>query len=133
MGRNIMKARHVAASSALIGIALGAVAIQGLHAQAKPPAYVVVAIQSITDAAGLRTVAEKAAPGALAAAGGRYLIRTNDVTGFNGTPPKRFVVIAFDSVERAQAWRDSPAQKEIEAIRLKSTESVSFMVEGTAN
>ena len=128
-----MKTRHVAALSTLTGIALGALAIQGLHAQAKPPAYVVVAIQSIIDPAGLKAVAEKAAPGALAAAGGHYVIRTNEVTGFNGTPPRRFVVIAFDSVEKAQAWRDSPAQKEIEAIRLKSTESVSFMVEGVAN
>jgi uncharacterized protein (DUF1330 family) len=128
-----MRTRHVVALSMLAGIVLGAVAIQGLHAQTKPPAYVVIAIRNITDPDGLKAVMEKTAPGALAAAGGRYVIRTSDITSLNGTPPKRFVVIAFDSVEKAQAWHDSATQKEIDALRVKSTDSLSFMVEGMAN
>jgi uncharacterized protein (DUF1330 family) len=31
------------------------------------------------------------------------------MAGLDGTPPKRFVVIAFDSVEKAKAWDSSPA------------------------
>jgi hypothetical protein len=82
-----MRTCHVVALSMLAGIVLGAVAIQGLHAQTKPPAYVVIAIRNVTDPDGLKAVMEKTAPGALAAAGGRYVIRTSDITSLNGTPP----------------------------------------------
>jgi uncharacterized protein (DUF1330 family) len=122
-----MRTRHIVALSTLTGAALGAVAIQGLHAQAKPPTYVVVAIRSIADPDGLQSVILKTAPKVLTDAGGRYDIRTSDVTGLDGTPPKRFVLIAFDSVEKAQAWHNSSAQKEIDALRAKSTDSLSFM------
>jgi uncharacterized protein (DUF1330 family) len=41
-------------------------------------------------------------------------------------------VIAFDSVEKAMAWQNSPVTKEISAARMKSTDSSSFLVEGVA-
>jgi uncharacterized protein (DUF1330 family) len=31
--------------------------------------------------------------------GGKYIIRTDKITNLDGTPPARFVVIAFDGVE----------------------------------
>jgi hypothetical protein len=31
-----------------------------------------------------------------------YLIRTEEVTALDGAPPKRFVVLAFDSKEKAR-------------------------------
>jgi len=37
-----MKTQYTVALSMLAGIGLGAVAVQGLHAQAKPPAYLVI-------------------------------------------------------------------------------------------
>jgi len=40
---------------------------------------------------------------------------------------------AFDSVAQAQAWHNSTAQKEIDARRIESTDSLSFVVEGVAN
>ncbi len=39
-----MKARHTVALSILAGVAFGAAAVQALHAQAGPPAYVVAEI-----------------------------------------------------------------------------------------
>lgn len=114
------------------GIAIGAAAIQGLHAQAKPPAYVVIPILKITDADTFKKVGPIAGPAA-AAAGGHYVIRTDKITPLDGTPPERLVVIAFDSVEKAQAWASSSAIKEVDALRAKSTKSLSFIVEGTAN
>jgi uncharacterized protein (DUF1330 family) len=42
-------------------------------------------------------------------------------------------MLAFDSVEKAQAWSDSAATKEVTAARIKTTDSLSFMVEGFAN
>jgi uncharacterized protein (DUF1330 family) len=113
------------------GIGIGAAAIQGLHAQTNPPTYVVVAIRKITDADAFKAgVVDKATPEALAAAGARFVIRTQNVTGLDGTPPQRFVLLAFDSAEKAMAWHNSAAQKEINAARIKSTDSLSFMAEG---
>jgi uncharacterized protein (DUF1330 family) len=128
-----MRTQFTAALALLAGVAIGAVAVQGLHAEAKPPAYVVVEIRSITDADGMKRVAEKASPAALAAAGGHYVVRTNEVIGLDGVPPKRFVLIAFDNLEKAKAWRDSAATEEVSALRAKSSDSSSFLVEGVAN
>jgi uncharacterized protein (DUF1330 family) len=125
-----MTPHHKFAMVLIAGSVIGAAAVEGLHAEAKPPAYVVVDIRSITDPNGLQAVIMKTAPQVLSAAGGHYLIRTNEVTSLDGAPPKRFVLIAFDSVEKAQAWHNLPHQKEIDALRAKSTDSISFIVEG---
>jgi uncharacterized protein (DUF1330 family) len=128
-----MNTRYKIALATLAGIGIGAAAIHELHAQAKPPAYVVVAIRSIKDADAFKTgVIDKASPAALTAAGGRYLVRSQNVKSLDGPSPQRFVLLAFDSVEKAQAWSDSPATKEITAARIKSTDSLSFIVEGFA-
>jgi len=114
------------------GIFIGAAAIQGLHAQAKPPAYVVIPILKITDAETFQKIAPIAGPAATAA-GGHYIIRTDKIMALDGTPPARLVVIAFDSVEKAQAWANSSAIKEVDALRAKSTKSLSYIIEGVAN
>jgi ubiquinone/menaquinone biosynthesis C-methylase UbiE len=41
-----------------------------------------------------------------------------------------FVVIAFDSAEKAKAWDRSPAQKEVNDLRRKSTKSRVFIADG---
>jgi uncharacterized protein (DUF1330 family) len=128
-----MKINYKMAMTLLGGIALGAAAIQGLHAQAKPPAIVVVDISDITDAEGFKTVGGRSNEAGMAVFkefGGRYLARTQNITALDGTPPKRFIVIAFPSVENAQTWNSSAAQKEVNAIRAKTTKSRSFIVEG---
>ena len=119
----------------LAGVAIGASAIQGLHAQAKPPAIVVVDISEITDPEGFKAIPASPAtsPSAVAAQGGLYITRTDKITAFDGTAPKRFVVIAFDSEEKAQVWNNSAAQKEINALRAKTTKSRSFSVEAMSN
>jgi len=115
------------------GVALGAAAIQALHAQATPPSYVVTEIEEITDAAAFAAVTQR--PQAEAAAriqqaGGRYVTRTDKITALDGTAPKRMIVIAFDSLEKARAFNEIPSQKEINANRAKNTKSRSFIVQG---
>jgi uncharacterized protein (DUF1330 family) len=117
----------------LVGVAIGATAIQGLHAQAKPPTYVVVAIRKINDAAAFKAGVLDKAAAVIAAAGGHFVIRTNKIDSYDGTPPQRFVLLQFDSAEQAQAWHNSAAQKEIDAVRTSTTDSLSFVVEGMAN
>jgi uncharacterized protein (DUF1330 family) len=129
-----MDTKYKIALAALAGIGLGAAAIEGLHAQAKPPAYVVVAVRSIKDADAFKTgVVDKATAAAFAAAGGHYLVRTQAIKSLDEPAPQRFVLIAFDSIEKAQAWSDTPAVKQITAARMKSTDSLSFIVEGVAD
>jgi uncharacterized protein (DUF1330 family) len=118
----------------LAGVALGAAAINGLHAQAKPPAYIVIPILKINDAAAFKAgVTDKVKPEDLKAAGGEWIIRNTKFTGLDGTPPERLVIIKFHSVEKAQAFSNTAAQKEINGARMKSTNSLSFIVEGMSH
>ena len=125
-----MKTKYKLAIALVAGTAIGGAAIQSIHAQMKPPTYVVVAIRKITDADSFKTNVVAKAAAAMAGSGGNYVIRTDKITSLDGTPPARFVLIKFDSVEKAQAWHNSAAQKEVDAARAKSTDSLSFMVEG---
>src|SRR5450759_653335 len=124
-----MKTNYKVAIALIAGTTIGGAAIQGLHAQAKPPTYAIVDINSITDPEGFKALGPKAGP-ANAAFGGKFIIRTENITASDGTAPKRFVVIAFDSLEKAKAWTASAAQKEVDAIRVKTTKSRVFYVEG---
>jgi uncharacterized protein (DUF1330 family) len=126
---NTMKTKYKLAIALVAGAALGGGAIQQLQAQMKPPTYVVVAIRKITDAELYKTVIEKA-PAALKDSGGDFIIRTDKITSLDGTPPARFVLLKFDSVEQVQAWHNSAAQMEVDAARIKSSDSLSFIVEG---
>jgi len=117
----------------LAGIGIGATAVQGLHAQAKPLTYVVVAIRKINDADAYKANVIDKAPAAMANSGGRFVVRTDKITAFDGAPPARYVLIAFDSPEQAQAWKNSALQKDVDTWRTKTTDSLSFMVEGLAN
>jgi uncharacterized protein (DUF1330 family) len=130
-----MKTHYTVALAMLAGVGLGAIAVQGLHAQAKPPSYVVIDITEVTDPEGFKAVTTSAAasPTRATALGGRYVIRTETTTALDGIPPKRFVVLAFDSKEKAQGWADATDVKAINAIRGKTTKSRAFIVEGFAN
>jgi len=125
-----MKANRKLAIALIAGVAAGGAITQGLHAQAKPPVYVVVDIFDVTDVDGFKAVPPLAGPETLTPFGGRYIIRTDKVTALDGTPPKRFVVIAFDSVEKAQAWKASESSKKVDVIREKTTKSSQFLVDG---
>ena len=118
----------------LAGVAVGASAVQGLHAQAKPPAYVIIDIAKMTDPEGFKAVTSSpaAGPARLKELGGRYVIRSTMMSALDGTPPARFVVLAFDSKEKAQGWADASDIKAINAIRAKTTISRAFIVEGSA-
>lgn len=116
----------------LAGGGLGAAAIQGLHAQAKPPVLIVTDVTEVTNPEGFKAVAQRATESndTLKQFGGPYIARTEKITAVDGNPPKRFIITAFDSAEKAQAYNNSTSQKGINEIRAKNTKSRSFMVEG---
>lgn len=113
----------------LAGVALGAIAIQGLHAQAKPPVYIVNEVD-VTDQAAFQTYAD-AQSKLIQKHGGRYIIRGGKVTPIEGAPPKRFTVYVFDSPEKMQAWQGD--QGEVKALREKAAKFLTFAAEGLAN
>jgi uncharacterized protein (DUF1330 family) len=114
----------------LAGIGIGAVAVTGLNAQGKGPgAYAIVDISEISDPATFKTLLPIAGK-ANDQFGGKFIVRTENIAALDGTPPKRFVVIAFDSMDKAKAWDKSSLQGEVNAIRKKSTKSRTFLVDG---
>ena len=128
-----MKTRHIVGLSMLAGAALGAVAVQGLNAQTKPPAYFVADISEVTDPEGWKAITGRpnaAVMQLLKDFGGQQLSRTDNITALDGTAPKRFVVTRFDSVEKAKDWYNSPEQKKVNEVRMKTTKSRTFIVEG---
>ena len=112
----------------LAGVAIGAAAITGLHAQNRS-AYVVIEISEISDPAAFGPAVQKTGP-VTDAAGGHFVVRTEKIVPLNGTPPKRFVILSFDSVAKAQAWADDPAMKGLQAEIDKYSKQVRFIVEG---
>jgi len=66
----------------------------------------------------------------LAAFNHHYVVRGSKTQSLEGEPPKGVVVIAFDSVEKAREWYDSPAYAAIRPIRQRAARSRIFIVEG---
>jgi len=131
-----MKTRFSVAFSMLAGAALGAAAMQGLHAQAKPPIYFVAEIDVTNPDAYAKEYAPKA-QAIIKAAGGRFLAIGGaaggaKVSGFDGTAPKRAVVQVWDSMEKIEAWRNNPEYKELRKIGEKYATFRSFAIEGLA-
>ena len=122
-----MKSRYTVALAMFAGFGLGAIAVQGLHAQAKPPVYSVAEID-IADQAAYSTYVPKA-QAAIKAAGGKVIAAGGKVTPVEGEPPKSRVVIQqWD--EKFQAYRNSAAFKDLLPIREKVAKFRSFVVEG---
>jgi uncharacterized protein (DUF1330 family) len=114
----------------LVGAALGAAAVNGLHAQSKTPgAYVILDVSEIVDADMVKQIVAKAAP-AVKAGGGEYLARTAKITALSGTPRKRVVILAFESTDQAKAWYSSPAQQEVNAMAEKALKQRWYIVDG---
>src|ERR1700691_5277590 len=98
------------------GIGIGAVAVQGLHAQAKPPVYVVAEIDVANPDAFLREYTSQF-QALIRANGGRILAAGQNLTAIEGTPPSSRVAIqAWDSMEKFQAYYNSAAAKELRII-----------------
>jgi uncharacterized protein (DUF1330 family) len=127
-----MKSHYKVALAVLSGVAIGGLAVQGLHAQAKAPAYAVVEIDVTNQDAFMKEYAPIAG-NALTAAGGKYLARGGKTVAIDGEPPKpRTVVIAFESLEKAQAAFASAAYRDNRKIGDKYAKFRIWAVEGIA-
>jgi uncharacterized protein (DUF1330 family) len=125
-----MRTWHVVALSMVTGVALGAFAIQGLHAQAKPPAYVISEI----DVTNQDAYAKEYVPLALKAlrdSGQKPLATGGKTAAIYGEPPKsRIVLSVFENMDKARAAYTSPAYMEARNIGDKYAKFRIFVVEG---
>jgi uncharacterized protein (DUF1330 family) len=124
-----MKSSQKFAIALVATVAVSAFAGKGSSAQSLPPTYFMVDFSEITDPEGFKALAAKATPEILAGFGGKYMVRSQNITAVEGVAPKRLVIIAFDTPEHAKAWAEQPEPK---AIRAKTTKSRSFLVQGLA-
>jgi len=91
----------------IIGGGLGAAVVQGLHAQAKPPVYL-IALNKVKNAEGYTKQYLPKAQAAIKAHGGVYVAGGHG-TQIDGTlPTERVVILRWDSMETLKAWHDSP-------------------------
>jgi uncharacterized protein (DUF1330 family) len=124
-----MKTRYTVALSMLAGAAVGALAIQGLYAQAKPPVYFVVE-NEISDVQGYLKEYAARARDMIKANGGRYLA-AGDATTFVGEPPKsRVAIFVFDDLQQIQTWLNSPEYKDIRKVGEKYAKFRNYAVPG---
>jgi uncharacterized protein (DUF1330 family) len=127
-----MKTNRKLILAVVIGALIGIAGATAIHARQMKmvPGYVIAEVD-VTDPGTFQKYAEKA-PGTIAQYGGHYVIRGGKNTSIEGDAPKRFVVIQFDSVEKAKAWEDSPEYSAIKPIRHSSAKSRVFIIEGYA-
>jgi uncharacterized protein (DUF1330 family) len=125
-----MKTNYKLALAVVAGISLGVAGAEAIHAQQvkTAPAYLIADVD-VTDAANFQKYADKV-PATLAPFGAQYLVRGGKTQALEGEAPKRVVVIAFASAEKARGWYDSPAYQVIKSIREGSAKSRLFIVEG---
>jgi uncharacterized protein (DUF1330 family) len=126
-----MKARSKIVLAMFTSFALGAAAVQSLHAQATPPGYAIIEI-NVTDTEGYTKEFLPLAVKEIEAGGGKYIVRGGNPVTLQGAPPaSRVVVLQFASVEKAQAWWNSPGRKSTQSIGDKFATTRVFAVEGT--
>src|SRR5476649_355170 len=108
-----MKSNYKLALTLLAGAAVGAAAIHGLHAQAKPPVYLITEID-VTNPEAYGKEFAPLAQATIKAAGAKFLIiggiggaGAKPVTAVVGTPPKRVTIQVWDSLEAMNKWYKS--------------------------
>ena len=130
---------HYAIALAVVSAIGGATAVQGLHAQGKSTVYAVVEID-VTNPEGfgkefapLSQASNKAAGGRVLAIGGAAGAGATPITTLEGTPPKRVVIQAWDSLDQLKSWFNSPAYQEARKVGNQYATFRRFAVEGSAN
>jgi uncharacterized protein (DUF1330 family) len=124
-----MNARYKIVLAVVAGAALGAAAVQGLHAQAKPKAFVITETE-VVDAAALAAYSPLARAAADAAGARRVSPPGGKTVAFVGEAPKRVGIQEWESLEKAQAFRNSDAFKNLTPQRDKAVKTIrSYAVE----
>jgi len=120
----------------LAGSMIGAAAVTGLHAQSKPPVYLITEI----DVTNPEAYAKEFAPAAqrtVQAAGARFAViggtagvGAKPITAMAGTPPKRITIQVWDNMDKLNTWYNSADYQAALKIGEKYATFRRFAVEG---
>jgi uncharacterized protein (DUF1330 family) len=126
-----MQAKSNIVLALIAGAALGAAAVQGLHAQAKPKAYLITETE-VLDATVLSTYFPQVREAAKAAGGNVDFVPPSEkIVALVGEAPKRIGVSEWESLDKAKAWFDSAERKALAPQRDKAQKITrQFLVEG---
>ena len=124
-----MKTRATIAFAMIAGFGLGAVAIEGLHAQAKPPVYVVTEIDISNPDAYIKEYAPLA-QASVRNHGGKLLAASSKPTSIEGQPPKRIAVSLWEDMGKVEGWRKSDEYQKARITGNKYAKFRTFAVEG---
>jgi uncharacterized protein (DUF1330 family) len=136
--KETMKINYRVAVALVAGITIGGAVIQGLHAQTKPPIYLVTEI-TVTDPDAYRKEFVLKAQANIKAAGVREVALGGlggpgpQVTAVEGEPPKRVVIQVFDSLEKMKAFREGADYTAAKKIGDKYATYRSYAVDGVAH
>ena len=115
------------------GLLVGGGAVQMLHAQSKPPAFVVAEI-AVRDVEGYDENFQKATQKDILNHGGKYLAE-----GYNKTlslvgdpPPNRVVILQFPNMDAVKEWRDEGAMDMENTVGSKYAKFRIYAAEGVS-
>src|ERR1700693_2367571 len=125
--------RHMTTALAMVGsAALGAAAVQTLHAQAKPFAFQIAEV-TVTNQDGFTKEFAPVIAKVVTDAGGKFLARGGKTVSVQGAPAQpRIVVVQFDSLDKMQALFDSAAFKQAITLGDKYATQRIYGVEGVS-
>jgi uncharacterized protein (DUF1330 family) len=130
----LMKTRYAVAIATFAGIAIGGAAVQALHAQAKPRAYVIIEIDVVNRDAFFKEFVPVAVK-TITDEGGKFLARGGKLVNIEGPPPlasedKRLTVVEFENMEKAQATFASSSYSDVRTTGNKHAKFRIVAVEG---
>jgi uncharacterized protein (DUF1330 family) len=128
-----MKSALKISAAIACGLLVGGGAVQMLHAQSKPPAFVVAEI-TVKDQEGYDKNYQKATQKDILDHGGKYLAggynRTLSLVG--AEPPNRVVILQFPNMDAVKEWRDQGAMDMENTVGTKYASFRIYAVEGVA-
>ena len=118
------------AFSILTGVAIAAAGVDRFKAHGNSlHAYAIIEIDGVMDQRVLQDVLTRTSSVA-ASFGGRTITEAGGITGRDAVPPNKVILIAFDSIEDAEAWSTSAAEAELDRARDKAAKARSFLIDG---
>jgi uncharacterized protein (DUF1330 family) len=94
-------------------------------------AYVIAAIQSVSDPATYSEYGRLAGP-SLEQYGGKIVVGGNKIEVADGNwSPDRMVIIEFESLEQAKKWYNSPEYSPLVSMRTESSEGGLIFIDGS--
>ena len=121
----------------LASAAVSGLAVEELHAQAKPPVYLIGEID-VTNPDGYAKEYLPKAREIIKAHGGRLIAAGgaagsgSQVTAIDGEAPKRVIVYMYPSLDAVHAWRNDPEYEKVRKVGEKYAKYRTFAVEGVA-